>query len=299
MATQHFLSDRLAQRTKQRSMVLVPPKLNEVSSYLTNSATMTYDPGRGGLGIEGLPTTWTLSVPPGRTAGGDVGCAWLRWYFSGDAIGLNIIKKYGTFQPDNVGLAVLIDHRLYDLQDIRTKDSDGGFTYDTTTMMLLDEDLPAVPGGRAHMLEIGLIGDPSSSGNTRTISIPGFFADEVTGGYRPQPRRAMLIDAIAVPTSAASIPLTQTGFEAFSAARAIRKIYYNNTNAAARTVTITFNGGNGAKTFKTIYLGATGSAGDSDYVDFGEDVVLPAVTGTRFQHVASGSGVVATIQGKM
>lgn len=299
MANQQGLADRLAQRTKQRSMCLVSPKPNEVSTYLTNGATVTNDIGRGpGMAVEGLPTTWALSVPAGRTAGGDIGVAWWRWQFYGDSVGLGLIKRYGTFQPDNVGLAVRIDHRTYDLQELRAKNADGAFGYDSTAMLLIDDDLPKVPDGRAHLIEVGLVGDPTTGGNTRYALIAGIFCDEISGGYRPAPRRAVLLDSIDVPTVAAALPTTQTGGESFAAIRAVRKVHYCNTNASARTVTVTYQGGNGVKTMKVLYLAATGSAGDSAELDFGEDVVLP-LNGTRFLHVASGSGVTATIQGKI
>jgi len=182
---------KLARDTKQRLMVPYIPR-DGMWRTVTNGGTCTYDPGQAFKVKEyGSPDGFVMTCPPGRLSDGTNTSAWLQMSFYGEAVGIQLYRTYGTQAFDPVNLDVRVDGRMYSLTNLRSKWPDGYMANpEGVGFIMVDDELPATPDGRPHMIEIGLVGDPADQstpattlGTAMTTSTTGAITVGSTTGF--------------------------------------------------------------------------------------------------------------------
>ena len=160
---------KLARDTKQRQFVPFTPREGTYKTF-TDGGTVSYDPIFYGRAKEsGAAAIWQLTCPPGRQSGGTNPTAWVQFPFYGEAVGLQLYRMSGSLSYDPLNLDVRVDGRQYELKNLRMKWRDDTLSLaEGMGYILIDDELPATPDGRPHLIEIGLVGDPADQSTPKT-----------------------------------------------------------------------------------------------------------------------------------
>lgn len=270
-------SESGALRTREVRGDLVPIPFDPLQYYaeLVGTATAAFQTTGVYSNPDGSATGINVSVPAGLTQGARL---WVPFY--GQAFGVrwrrdNSATDYISVTVDGVPVAVNTGTLpLLEAEGLTTQITDA------EARAVTHEHLD--PG--VHVAEIAVVSDPST---TQSVTLYGLLLDS-RAGYRPLPRVGQVQTASTLTTSAVEIPV---GRGTALAMRAIRKVLYVNTSAAAVTVTVK----NSTNTLKVLYLAATGNAGDCGEFDPGSAIAASAA----FTHQASANtAVTATVIGE-
>ena len=114
------------------------------------------------------------------------------------------------------------------------------------------------------MHEVYIVMQPSTV--AKRLYLYGFIADSKSG-YSPNKPCDLLYGAGTLTASAVPMPVTDNTIG--KVCLAIKGVYYNNTDSSPRVISITHDN----IVLQKIYLSASGSSGDSYYLDFGSSGV--------------------------
>ena len=251
-------------RIVRGDLVRVPFRNNDLSFVQNGISTASMQFNGLHSNDDGSGTGVFLSAKTGLTNG----CG-IKFTLYGPVFGLRWQRGASGY------LGVIIDGVAYPVRQLDKLQHNLAAGSDNECLWIVAEDLDP---GMAHTVEIYLtVGD---LGANKSLTLYGYIAAR-SAGYQDLPRLLMHPT-----TPVASVPAAATAITGISSSgvRAHRKVFYANTDAVARKVTLKASG----SVFKVLYLAAAGTAGDSGEVDFGD---LYAA-GTTITHEADAAGVV-------
>jgi hypothetical protein len=277
----------LAQAKHQLELVPWVPRERQGISVHNTGGTSGIGKGAAYASDAGLDHFWRLDAPAGVTANGETNVAGLAFQFRGRAIGI-LFRSNSATAPF---VDFRVDRRLYRSGDLRQRWVE---TYaigsdHTVGAVIIDTDLPDVPDGRPHVLEVTLPGDRDGGGDARALVIWALLVDKLSGGYREPQRFGAPLTTQAVPNGAfTDIPMIPNAGTQDQALRGVTEIIYTNTTAAPIGVELRQDG-------STTVLPDTPDgmvpANGSWVCKFQRPVTLFSPSGVVWQHKASAAGL--------
>lgn len=228
----------------------------------------------------GLAQMWVISVP-----GAINNVAVLRFSIPPQARKVGAGWLSSSSLSGSVSVDFILDGRPYAGPDPRYRfldDLTPQSSVEQEWHYIIENDLPPVPDGRPHTLDIVVTADVAGA-TTQTVRVYGLLLERRLG-LTEAPRVAEPITPTAVPTSSGFIASGQSGASSVRVFRGTWQIVYTNTGGSPATVTVTDN--------SVTAWAKSIAAGDSATLDFR---TLTNIAG--WKHVASAAGINCTIVG--